>query len=36
MALVIVSKSPAEFAAFIKAETSRFAIVIKEAGITAD
>lgn len=33
---VIVSKSPAEFAAFIKAETSRFAIVIKEAGITAD
>ena len=33
---VIVSKSPAEFTEFIKAETSRFAVVIKEAGITAD
>jgi tripartite-type tricarboxylate transporter receptor subunit TctC len=33
---VIVSSSPAEFAAFIKAETARFAAVIKEAGITAD
>jgi tripartite-type tricarboxylate transporter receptor subunit TctC len=33
---VIVSKSPAEFTEFIKAETGRFAVVIKEAGIIAD
>ena len=33
---VVVSPSSAEFTAFIKSETERFAAVIKEAGITAD
>jgi tripartite-type tricarboxylate transporter receptor subunit TctC len=33
---IVVSASPADFTAFIKAETARFAGVIKEAGITAD
>jgi tripartite-type tricarboxylate transporter receptor subunit TctC len=33
---VTISKSPAEFTEFIKSETTRFALVIKEAGITAD
>jgi tripartite-type tricarboxylate transporter receptor subunit TctC len=33
---VIVSKSPADFTEFIRSEAGRFALVIKEAGITAD
>ena len=32
----VVSRSPEEFRAFVKAETDNFAVVIKEAGITAD
>ncbi len=31
-----VSRSPEEFRAFVKSETENYAIVIKEAGITAD
>lgn len=33
---VVVSKSPAEFAGFVKSETNRFGTVIKEANIVAD
>jgi tripartite-type tricarboxylate transporter receptor subunit TctC len=33
---VVLSRSPEEFAAFTRAETARFATVVKEAGITAD
>jgi tripartite-type tricarboxylate transporter receptor subunit TctC len=32
----VVSRSPEEFAAFVKAETETYAAVIKAAGITAD
>lgn len=33
---VVVSRSPADFAAFVKAETNTYAALIKDAGITAD
>jgi tripartite-type tricarboxylate transporter receptor subunit TctC len=33
---VVLSKSPAEFTDFVKAETDRFGSIIREAGITAD
>ena len=33
---IVVSKSPADFTAFVKAETERFGTVIKQANITAD
>jgi tripartite-type tricarboxylate transporter receptor subunit TctC len=32
----VVSRSPEEFRSFVKSETGNYAIVIKEAGITAD
>jgi tripartite-type tricarboxylate transporter receptor subunit TctC len=32
----VVSRSPEEFRSFVKSETDNYAIVIKEAGITAD
>ena len=31
-----VSRSPEDFRAFVKSETDNYAMVIKEAGITAD
>jgi tripartite-type tricarboxylate transporter receptor subunit TctC len=32
----VTSKSPKDFAAFVKAETDRFGKVIKDAGVTAE